>query len=465
VLNVLIVAGARTEEYCIVYKPAYEYDDDYARTWTNDAISQIASTMTNTKPYKIIPLPNQAFHKTALGKLSRAKFRSAFEAGEYQLIEAENEKRIHDFRVDNCQRPSNATEEAILDVICEQLEIRKDEVSTTTNIFHLGFTSLDFFSFTRRLQSYLQTNGSMDLTDILRDPTIKGIAEIINVGADPDALYDPVVPLQTSGDKTPLWIVHPASGNILAFIPLARSFHDRPVYGLRSTGVKPGERLFKSMAEMATTYAAAIQRKQPQGPYAISGYSLGSSIAFEIAKILEAKGESVPFVGALDSPPNIAPLVGNLTWSAGLVMVSFFYELIPERYANEVIPRLWNAAPDAALDFILEHANPERLASLQLDRRALSHVADLASNFSHCAGEYAVTGNVKTMDVFVVNPLLSVADSREMWLNEFLVDWKAFVRQGVEFHQCEGSHADMLGQKYIQSFQKTLKLVLKQRGL
>jgi hypothetical protein len=37
--------------------------------------------------------------------------------------------------------------------------------------------------------------------------------------------------------------------------------------------------------------------------------------------------------------------------------------------------------------------------------------------------------------------------------------------RGAEFHQCEGSHADMLGQRYIESYQKTLKTVLQQRNL
>ena len=60
--------------------------------------------------------------------------------------------------------------------------------------------------------------------------------------------------------------------------------------------------------------------------------------------------------------------------------------------------------------------------------------------------------------------LLPVADSREVWLQSFLVDSKDFEQERVEFHQREGSHANMLSQRYIQSFQKTLKAVLQLRG-
>ncbi|RDH32464.1 hypothetical protein BDQ94DRAFT_171226 [Aspergillus welwitschiae] len=35
--------------------------------------------------------------------------------------------------------------------------------------------------------------------------------------------YDAIIPLQLSGPKTPLWLVHPASGNVLIFASLARA--------------------------------------------------------------------------------------------------------------------------------------------------------------------------------------------------------------------------------------------------
>jgi thioesterase domain-containing protein len=441
------------------------------RTQTAEAIDKIASAIARTKPYKVIPLPARYFHKSALGKLSRAKMRKAFEEGQYDFEIQLNESGIHSFRVATRRSPSNAAEEAVLEIICERLGLLADEVSTSSNIFHLGFTSLDFFSFIQSLRSRVPNARNLDLADILWDPTITGVARAIDSKASPDDLYNPVVPLQTSGSKTPLWLVHPASGNVLAFALLANCFtHERPVYGLRCSGVKPGERFFSSIAEIAATYAAAIRRTQPQGPYAIAGYSLGSSIAFEIAKLLEADGQRIAFLGVLDSPPHIAPLVGQLTWSAGLVMVSFFYELIPERYANDIIPQLWHAEPAAALDFIMANSDPKRLKALALDREALSHVADVTANFSSaCAKNYAPEGKVGgPVDVFVVDPLLSITDGRKRWVDEYLVHWRDFVRVeggGLKFHQCEGSHSDMLGEKYIRSFQKTLKGVLAERGM
>ncbi|KAI1445620.1 acetyl-CoA synthetase-like protein [Annulohypoxylon stygium] len=458
--------GANTEEYCIVYKPTEDDVTGESRAYIDDNMSRISSVITNKKPFRIIPLPESSFNRSSLGKVSRAKLRKAFEAGEFQEVDESNRSLIHAFRKANRDAPSNPAEESALNLACDMLGLEAEEVSVTDNIFHLGFSSLDINAFACRLQKALGTRNSVTLTEVLRNPTIRSICDGIDDSKHPDDSYDPVVCLQPNGDKTPFWIIHPASGNVLVFIPLSRYLSDRPVYGLRARGVRLGERFFGSIEEMATTYFNAIKRTQPQGPYAVAGYSLGSSIAFEVAKLLIANGDEVRFVGALDSPPHIAPLVGTLTWSAALVMVSFFLGLIPERYSNEVIPRLWNEPPDVALEFILSNADPARLDALQLDKTGLSRIADIAHNFGQAARKYEPSGSVPTMDVFIVDPLLSVTEGgRKDWYDRFLYKWKDFVTGDLKYHQSSGSHADMLSPKHVRGFQRILQDILVERGL
>lgn len=101
---------------------------------------------------------------------------------------------------------------------------------------------------------------------------------------------------------------------MLAFVALAKYFPDRPVYGIRTKSLYSGNDYFKTVHEMADCYYEHLKNVQPKGPYAIAGYSLGSSVAFEIAKMLEREGESIPFVGALDSPPYIRELICDLNF-------------------------------------------------------------------------------------------------------------------------------------------------------
>ncbi len=109
--------------------------------------------------------------------------------------------------------------------------------------------------------------------------------------------------MQLSGEKTPLFCVHPGVGEVLVFVNLAQYFvGDRPFYALRARGLNEGEQPFTSFAEMVETYVAAIRKRQPHGPYAVAGYSFGGAVAFEIAKVLEAAGERVDFVGSFNLP-------------------------------------------------------------------------------------------------------------------------------------------------------------------
>ncbi|KAI1080774.1 acetyl-CoA synthetase-like protein [Whalleya microplaca] len=390
--------GASTEEYCIVYKATEDNITGESRANTYDTMTRVSSAITNRKPFSIIPLPDDAFNKCSLGKVLRARLRKAFEAGESREMEENNRLLIHAFKDINRVAPANPTEHLALDVACEMLGLRIEEASVTSNIFHLGFTSLDIISFILRLQSSLELSNAITLTDVLRKPTIRSICDAVDDNKDPNESYDPVVLLQPFGNKAPLWIIHPASGNVLDFIPLSRYLNDRPLYGIRASGVRPGERFARDILEMASTYFNAIKRVQPKGPYAVSGYSLGSSIAFEVAKMLIANGDEVRFLAVLDSPPHISELVGNLTWSAGLVMVSFFLGLIPEKYSNEMIPRLRNEPADVCLDFILSNADVARLDALQLDREGLSQFADTVHNFGNAARNYKPIGTVPNMD-------------------------------------------------------------------
>ena len=57
--------------------------------------------------------------------------------------------------------------------------------------------------------------------------------------------------------------------------------------------------------EIATQYIQAIQTIQPTGPYFLTGHSFGGKVVFEMANQLQSMGESVAYVGILDT---LAPI-------------------------------------------------------------------------------------------------------------------------------------------------------------
>jgi amino acid adenylation domain-containing protein len=58
----------------------------------------------------------------------------------------------------------------------------------------------------------------------------------------------------------------------------------------------------RTIGDLAEKMLLEIRRRQPHGPYAICGYSLGGLLAYEGAGLLREAGETVDWLGLLDTP-------------------------------------------------------------------------------------------------------------------------------------------------------------------
>jgi len=116
-----------------------------------------------------------------------------------------------------------------------------------------------------------------------------------------EAAWTPVVPLQTGGENSPVFLIAGLGGNILNFEPVSRAFEDRPVYGVEAHGLNKNGQVLTSVEDMARTYLKEMQRVQPHGPYHIAGYSFGGILAFEMAQQLRRAGHEVGLLGLIDT--------------------------------------------------------------------------------------------------------------------------------------------------------------------
>ena len=453
--------GSQTEQLCIVYAPTYEAHDNEARSKTSDAITKASGVLTGTKPFRIIPLPHGVIEKSSLGKISRSKMRENYENGIYDQLAAENDEAIRSHRAMNRKKPANDLEQSVLALVSNDLGISDDQVGVEDSIFDLGMNSLNLLAFKKKLQDISPTTSgiTIPLTAILIDPTARGVANALVALTKPTP-YNPIVPLQTNGDKTPLWLFHPGSGDILAFVALSQRLLDRPVYGIRARGFNVDDTFFTSIGEMASTYFTHIRKKQPQGPYAIAGYSLGSSVAFEVAKLLEDAGQDVKFLGLIDSPPHIRCLIKDLGYNDVMLNVAYFMGMIPE---DEIVPT--DQSRVVLLDEIFKQTPPARLEELDMSKEKLSQVCDMTSAFGDAAKKYEPSGTVACADIFRATPLMSVTSERGDWVNGHLASWKDFVRGDLKWYECEGRHAIMLNNDFVGDFARKLQNALESRGV
>lgn len=182
------------------------------------------------------------------------------------------------------------------------------KVGVTDNFFDLGGESLNAVTLFSMIGKEMGVN--LPISSLVENPTVRQLAEIIS---DPacHAAWKPLVPLRTTGTVSPLFLVHAEQGNILFYRPLLPYLSDnRPVYALQSERLDGKRFAVNSVGKLAESYRREIETVQPNGPYFLGGYSYGGHLALEVAKQLQARGETVSHVFLFDT---IAPLTSKIT--------------------------------------------------------------------------------------------------------------------------------------------------------
>ena len=111
-----------------------------------------------------------------------------------------------------------------------------------------------------------------------------------------------ILAIRASGSRPASFWVHSVVGEIAWVARLAEALgEDWPVYGFPARTVNESGSAFATLEAMASAYVAAIRQTQPQGPYLLGGYSFGGAVAFEMARQLQAQGETVSGLLLLDA--------------------------------------------------------------------------------------------------------------------------------------------------------------------
>jgi pimeloyl-ACP methyl ester carboxylesterase len=136
----------------------------------------------------------------------------------------------------------------------------------------------------------------------------------------------PIVRMAGSGGGTPFYIVHAIAGDVGFFLSMADMIADaRAVYGIQVPTHKINAESGSSIHILAEYYVDELIRFQPEGPVILGGYSVGSTIALEMAQIMKQRGRDVALLVSFDgilyhtgarlpmwSPSYMSVLLGNV---------------------------------------------------------------------------------------------------------------------------------------------------------
>jgi amino acid adenylation domain-containing protein len=176
--------------------------------------------------------------------------------------------------------------------------LKLEEIDIFSNFFEVGGHSIMAVKILMELQK--QTGKQFPLSALFQYSTVETFAKLLSSKQEFSSDY--LVPLKPIGNKTPLFIIHGAGLNILNFSHVINHFdQEQPVYGFQGIGPNGYKDWFESIEDMAATYIQSIIKVNPNGPYAIAGFSFGGIVAFEIARQLKEQGKKVSIIALLDS--------------------------------------------------------------------------------------------------------------------------------------------------------------------
>jgi len=142
-----------------------------------------------------------------------------------------------------------------------------------------------------------RAEGTITAEQVTGARTIQDLSSIVRDLMDAGELDGFVRTLRARPEgstRIPVFVFHPAGGSTVVYEPLMKRLPaDTPVYGL--------ERVEGSIEERAAQYVPKLMEIQGDGPYILTGWSLGGALAYACAVGLKQNGADVRFVGLIDT--------------------------------------------------------------------------------------------------------------------------------------------------------------------
>ncbi|NHB98753.1 non-ribosomal peptide synthetase, partial [Photorhabdus stackebrandtii] len=201
----------------------------------------------------------------------------------------------HAFAHQVYEAPQGEVEIALAAIWRELLEV--EQIGRYDNFFALGGHSL----LAMRMINLVAGRGLMcTLNNLFQFPVL---AELVSkITLDPlSQLQSSAIPVRPSGIEPPLFFVPSGMDDYSYVFGLAQHIQsDYPIYALPWPSIN--EEQVSTIEALAAKMITFMKAVQPEGRYRIYGYSSGGVLAYAIAQQLLNAGETVDFLGLIDTP-------------------------------------------------------------------------------------------------------------------------------------------------------------------
>ncbi|MBO3098653.1 non-ribosomal peptide synthetase [Gelidibacter pelagius] len=344
--------------------------------------------------------------------------------------------------------------EKIISAIWEEC-LKIDKVDSRSDFFELGGHSVIGVQVMAKLEK--ETGNRLPLVALLKHPTVKKLAAYMD---SEFIVWDSLVPLKPEGTKPALYVVHGANHNVLMFNALAHHLDkDQPVFGLQSRGLSGVDEPHDSIDQMAADYISEILASNPNGPYALGGFSYGGIVAFEMARQLRAQGKEVTIVAQFDTyvypsyyhtNPIKKKLLSNLFQMGKVVYLSFNMFASKKHFIRR---KELLKIQISGLFLRLKHGK-EKQYEMQFNVPY-----KMEQNHQKATNAYTITPQDFVIDLFRAMEEINFVHDHD------LLGWKKMGLRGIRKHMVPGNHVDMFEEPNVEALAKRLQYVLDNKNL
>jgi thioesterase domain-containing protein len=278
---------------------------------------------------------------------------------------------------------------------------------------------------------------TLSLGDLFGAPTIEGIAGMLR-RQTPSATVSVLVGIQPKGSKQPFFCVHPLSGFAACYYELASYMKkDQPFYGLQAPSLDGRQKPFSTIEEMAAYYVKEIREFQRDGPYLLGGWSMGGTVAFEMAQQLKRQNQEVALLALLDNGKMSSRKPSNISDTDWLI------EICADMNVFLPSDHLRKLSIDEQLDYATHQVEAAGLIPEGGRRDIFRQYFYSTKAHSRATESYCPQPYPGWIDIF-----------RTEWRGERDddpdLDWKTLAPGGFQIHKISGTHQSIMRAPHVQ---------------
>lgn len=350
--------------------------------------------------------------------------------------------------------------------------LKLDHIGIHDNFFELGGHSLLAVQVINKLQKTYSVNIS--LVSFFRAATLADLARTIeqapsNIAEDqktyqtslqpslssPQSASSSLVAIQPYGSKLPFFCIHAASGDVLSYYHLAYHLQvDRPFYGLQARGLDEGQEPFTRIEDMAKHYIELLSALQSSGPYLLGGWSMGATVALEMAQRLQSQGHHITLLVSFDGR---APRFGDdlLADDTPLDDASLTAAFARDYGVPVPVDNFLQLQQEEQLHILLQQAKKVYLLP---SNAQISHMRRLLHVYTT---HIRATRSYKAHAIYPGHlALFRASESMTKNLDEPTKGWKRIVTQDIQLHDVPGNHYTMFRPPNVEVLAAKLRTTL-----